>query len=276
MLGCAPLPDTGDPPAAPKPSISFATAAMVSSVQLEMSSSLALANIGAVIRLAAEAAPTKTEAEANAGYVSLAITAGSPTKFSISQHYGSDFANGLTLVDVLAPNTQYKLYLFFEPNAVSSESTVEGATLANNMVVLPFTTTVLPPAGEAVWDNAWTNKQFVGSLTEWGYSQNQKGIFVAYTKVNTFIVTLTVTNRKADNTVLQSFGSLALGLASPGTGFLFELSELGGSYPDPDEYYYVIGADDTKTLSGEAFQLEIDNGSKETLFRVPLTRYSSP
>ncbi|WGK68188.1 hypothetical protein P0082_06795 [Candidatus Haliotispira prima] len=256
--------------------MSFSATAVISSVQLEMSSSFAINTIGAVIRLATEAAPTKAEAEAKAGYVSLAITANSPRKFSISQHYTTNFADGLTIADVLTPNTQYKLYLFFEPNAIPSETTVEGASLNNEVIALPFTTASLPPAGDPAWDNAWTGNQFVGSLAEWGYSENQKGVFVAYTQVNTSLASFTFTNRRADDTRLETLGTFALSLANPGVGFLFDLSKLSGSYPDGDNYYTVISADDTTKLSGKIFQVEVFNGSATFKLRVPLTRYSSP
>ncbi|WGK68187.1 hypothetical protein P0082_06790 [Candidatus Haliotispira prima] len=252
--------------------MSFSATAVISSVQLEMSSSFAINTIGAVIRLATETAPTKAEAEASAGYVSLAITAGSPRKFSISQHYTTNFADGLTIADVLASNTQYKLYLFFEPNTIPSETTVEGASLNNDVIALPFTTATLPPAG----DPAWTGNQFVGSLAEWGYSENQKGVFVAYTKISTSLASFTFTNRRADDTRLETLGTFGLGITDPGVGFLFDLSKLGGSYPDGDNYYTIISADDTTKLSGKAFQTEVFNGSATFKLRVPLTRYSSP
>ncbi|WGK68821.1 hypothetical protein P0082_10080 [Candidatus Haliotispira prima] len=254
--------------------MSFSATAVVSSVQLEMSSSFAITTIGAVIRLAGEAVPTKAEAEANAGYVSLAIAAGSPRKFSISQHYGSDFADGLTLTDVLTANTQYKLYLFFEANAIPSETTVEGATLNNNVVVLPFTTAVLPPAGEAVWNNAWTNNQFVGSLAEWGYSENQKGVFVVYIKVNIIATTVTFSNNSRP--FLEPIGSFSFGVVKLESGFSFQYTKLGGNYPDTENYYYVIGADDTQKILGTSFILEITDGSTVFEATAPLTRYSSP
>ncbi|WGK68823.1 hypothetical protein P0082_10090 [Candidatus Haliotispira prima] len=280
FLGCVPISDTGDdPPAAVKPTMSFSATAVVSSVQLKMSSSFAIANIGAVIRLATEAAPTKTEAETSAGYVSLAIAAGSPRKFSISQHYGSDFTDGLTLVDVLTANTQYKLYLFFEANAIPSETTVEGATLNNDVIALPFTTATLPPAGDAIWNNAWTSEQLVGSLAEWGYSENQKGVFVAYTKVNfSSITSLTVSSHTADNTRLQTIGSFLLGSNLPVSGFLGKISKLGSSYPDTGNYYYIISADDTTKISGKFLQLQVTDGVGSTTHALTaiLTRYSSP
>ncbi|WGK69532.1 hypothetical protein P0082_01340 [Candidatus Haliotispira prima] len=276
MSSCAPISDdSNDPPV--KPSISFSATAVVSSIQLEMSSSFIITNIGAVIRLATATAPTKAQAEANAGYVSLDITAGSPRKFSISQHYGSDFTNGLTLADVLTANTQYKLYLFFEANAISSETTVEGATLNNDVAALPFTTAALPAAGDAVWNSAWTNEQFVGSLAEWGYNENQKGVFVVYTKVNdSGFTSISFTSRTANNTRLQSIGLLSFNKAKPTGNFLFNISKLGGTYPNTDDYYYLIAADDTDTISGEIFRSEITNNPPPAILTVPLTRYSSP
>ncbi|WGK68818.1 hypothetical protein P0082_10065 [Candidatus Haliotispira prima] len=259
--------------------MSFSATAVVSSAQLEMSSSFALSTIGAVIRLATATAPTKTEAEASAGYVSLAIAAGSPRKFSISQHYGSDFTDGLTLADVLTANTQYKLYLFFEANAIPSETTVEGATLNNNVVVLPFTTATLPLVGDAVWDNAWTNEQFVGSLSEWGYSENQYGVFVAYTKLNLNPTSIVLTARTTINTLSHSIGSSSIGNVIADPNFLFNIVELGGSYPHSStypNYYYVIAADDTKTMSGVAIRLEVANLSISVIPRALLTRYSNP
>ncbi|WGK69509.1 hypothetical protein P0082_01215 [Candidatus Haliotispira prima] len=268
MLACAPLPDAGDSP--PKSTVSLATTAVVSSVQLEMSSTLAITNIGAVIRLAAEAAPTKAEAEAREGYVSLEITAGSPCKFSISQHYGTNFTDGFTLADVLTANTQYKLYLFFDPNAINS---IEGATLANGVATLSFTTATLPAAGDPVWARSLAEIQFVGSLPEWSYSQNQKGVFVVYAQLSNPLNSLTLTNVNADNIILHSIGTFSIGLATPGPLFLFGFAKLGGNYPDTGAYYYVIGADKTGQFSGKDFDLETANFSKIIHHRVPLNRY---
>ncbi|WGK69481.1 hypothetical protein P0082_01075 [Candidatus Haliotispira prima] len=281
LSSCAPISDdSNDPPAAPpvKPSISFSAAAVVSSLQLEMSSSVALTNIGAVIRLASEAAPTKTQAEASAGYVSLEITANSPRKFSISQHYGSDFTDGLTLADVLTANTDYKLYLFFETNAISSETTVEGATINNDVAALPFTTAALPAAGDTAWNSAWTNEQFVGSLAEWGYSENQKGVFVTYIKVNLSFTSITLKTRTADNTLSQTIGLLSFGNIALLSDILFNMSKLDSRYPNGDNYYYVIASDSTTKILGKTFQLDIPHPTSSIIFRptVPLTRYSSP
>ncbi|WGK68817.1 hypothetical protein P0082_10060 [Candidatus Haliotispira prima] len=248
---------------------------MVSSVQLEMSSTLAIANIGAVIRLAGETAPTKAEAEASPGYVSLEIPAGGTRKFSISQHYTTNFADGLTPTDVLAPNTQYKLYLFFETGTIPSETTAEGATLANDMAVLSFTTAVLPPAGDAVWARSQAGEQLVGSLPEWSYSENQKGVFVVYIQLVNGFTSFALNIRNADDTVEDILGILSLGSNRPGPLYLFGFSTLGGSYPDADNYYYVISTKKTGKLSGKTFQLEIVKFSDKVEHRVPLTRYGS-
>ncbi|WGK69141.1 hypothetical protein P0082_11760 [Candidatus Haliotispira prima] len=235
-----------------------------------MSSSLAISTIGAVIRLATEAAPTKAEAEANAGYVSLGITAASPRKFSISQHYGSNFTDGLTPDDVLAPNTNYKLYLFFEANAINP---IEGVTLANDVAALPFTTATLPPAGDAVWARSLTGEQFVGSLPEWGYSENQRGVFVAYAQLMNPLNSATLTHFKADEMVSVNIGTFSVGLATPDVLFLFGFSRLGGNYPDTGNYYYIIGADKTEKFSGKKFNLETINFLGVINHEVPLTRY---
>ncbi|WGK69144.1 hypothetical protein P0082_11775 [Candidatus Haliotispira prima] len=250
---------------------------MASSLQLEMSSSFAITTIGAVIRLATEAVPTKAEAQANAGYVSLGITAASPRKFSISQHYGSDFTNGLTPDDVLTPNTAYKLYLFFEANAIPSETTVEGATLNNGVIALSFSTATLPPAGDAVWARSLTGEQFVGSLPEWGYSENQKGVFVVYTQFPNSFASIRLSTRIADNRLDNLvLGNLAIGFLDPNPQFLFNILKLGGSYPDTDNYYCVVAADNTGKISGRAFELDMEDPSTSFIPKAALTRYSSP
>ncbi|WGK69492.1 hypothetical protein P0082_01130 [Candidatus Haliotispira prima] len=274
LSGCAPISDSKDPE--PNPDISLTATAVVSSVQLEMSSIVTIAKIGAVIRLAAEVTPTKAEAETNAGYVNLEITAGGPRKFSISQHYGSDFTDGLTPADVLTANTQYKLYLFFDPNAVSL---IEGATLTDGVAALSFTTATLPAAGDAVWARSLTGEQFVGSLAEWSYSENQKGVFVAYAQmINGFdIGTVALTTRSADHIFLkQTLGTVSIGSPSSDPRFLFGFSKLGGSYPDGDNYHYIIGAEKQERISGKAFQLEtVTIDFQNIKHRVPLNRYGS-
>ncbi|WGK69380.1 hypothetical protein P0082_00555 [Candidatus Haliotispira prima] len=241
---------------------------MVSSVQLEMSSIVTIAKIGAVIRLAGEAAPSKAEAEANAGYVSLSIDADSTRKFSISQHYGSDFADGLTLADVLTANTQYKLYLFFETNAISL---IEGATLTNGVAVLLFTTATLPPAGDGVWGRARTDEKFVAGLPEWHFDSDQRGVFVAYAQFTDDFTSVALTTRTADDTEKKQAGTARVGAILPNAGFLFNFSKLGGSHPG--NYYYVISADETDKQIGKSYRLEFVDFSLILHVRAPLTRY---
>ncbi|WGK69849.1 hypothetical protein P0082_03025 [Candidatus Haliotispira prima] len=243
---------------------------MVSSVQLEMSSILALTNIGAVIRLAAETAPTKAEAEANAGYVSLEITAGGTRKFSISQHYGSDFTDGFTLADVLSANTQYKLYLFFDSNAINR---IEGATLTNGVAALSFTTATLAPAGDAVWARSLAGEQLVGSLAEWSYSENQKGVFVAYAQVINPFTNLALTTRTAEDALKYTLGTITLGSFGSDPLFLSGIYKLGTGYPDSDNYYYIIGTEKTEKILGKTFRLEVTSFSRSIRLQVPLTRY---
>ncbi|WGK69483.1 hypothetical protein P0082_01085 [Candidatus Haliotispira prima] len=273
MSACAPLSDSNDPPS--KSTVSLAATAVVSSVQLEISSSLAITNIGSVIRLASEAAPTKKEAEASAGYVSLGITAGGTRKFSISQHYGSDFTDGLTLADVLTANTQYKLYLFFDPNTINPIAEVEGAegvTLTNGVAALSFTTATLAPAGDAVWARSLAGEQFVGSLPEWSYSENQKGVFVAYAQLINGFTTVALSTRTADDT-LKYLGTVTTGKVESDDLYLFGFSKLDGNYPDIDNYHYIIGTEKQDKISGKTFLLETVSFGPTTLLQVPLTRY---
>ncbi|WGK69490.1 hypothetical protein P0082_01120 [Candidatus Haliotispira prima] len=272
LSGCAPISGSKDPES--NPDISLTANAVVSSVQLEMSSTLALANIGAVIRLASEVAPTKAEAEASAGYVSLEITAGSPRKFSISQHYGSNFTDGLTLADVLTANTQYKLYLFFDPNAMNPIAEVEGATLANGVAALSFTTATLAPAGDAVWARSLAGEQFVGSLPEWNYSENQKGVFVAYAQLLNGFNACALITRNGDGTLKQTLGTVSIDeIPSSDPLFIFGFSRLGDSYPDTDNYHYIIGAEKNDKISGKVFQFSNVVFSNPIIHQVPLYRY---
>ncbi|WGK69749.1 hypothetical protein P0082_02475 [Candidatus Haliotispira prima] len=148
----------------------------------------------------------------------------------------------------------------------------------NDVIALSFTTATLPPAGDPAWDNAWTNEQFVGSLSEWGYSENQKGIFVAYTKIKIIPFTSIVFNTTGLTSMefISVIFSLSFGAVRLLPGFLSNMSKLGGSYPDGDNYYYVISADDTAKILGNLFRLETTDGLAEARLTVPLTRYGSP
>ncbi|WGK68286.1 hypothetical protein P0082_07295 [Candidatus Haliotispira prima] len=141
----------------------------------------ALTDVGAVIHLAAEAAPTQTEARASKGYVSLSLEANSTRKFSISQHHGSDFTDGgFTLADVLTPNTKYKLYLYMPSTIDLGQTVIKGGEIQGDTVEISFTTASLPAPGDAVWSRKWTAKEYVASLNKYHFMESQTGVFVAY------------------------------------------------------------------------------------------------
>ncbi|WGK69996.1 hypothetical protein P0082_03815 [Candidatus Haliotispira prima] len=241
---------------------------MASSVQLEMSSSLALTDVGAIIRLATEAAPAKVQAEANAGYVSLDIPANSPRKFSISQHYASDFTDGLTLADVLNPNTAYKLYLYFP-----ATTEIKGVSLTGDVGVISITTENLPVATDTVWSTSFAEKQYVASLSEWYFGTEQKGVFIAYSKMTQNFNTIGLSTRKKDKTLEFSIGNFTLGRVHPNSGYLFNIGELGSAYPSADNFYYILGVGHREKIVGQYFRLEEVSFSGIRLFFSPLTRY---
>ncbi|WGK68071.1 hypothetical protein P0082_06200 [Candidatus Haliotispira prima] len=180
MAACAPISgDSKDPE--PNPDISFSVTAVASSVELEVNSIPAVTDVGGVIRLATEDVPTKAEAQVSKGYVSLSIDAGSTRKFSISQHYGSNFEDGgFTLADVLAPNRAYKLYLYM-PTAIDlGQTVIKGGEIKENRVEISFTTASLPLAGDTVWSEKFTAREFTASLNEYHFMESQAGVIVAY------------------------------------------------------------------------------------------------
>ncbi|WGK69337.1 hypothetical protein P0082_00330 [Candidatus Haliotispira prima] len=180
LSACAPLSDTKDPAAKPA-DISFSVTAVASSLQLEVTSVPAITDVGAVIRSATEAAPTQAEALASMGYVRLSIGAGSTRKFSISQHYGSNFADGgFTLDDVLTPNTQYKLYLYMPLTIDLGQTEIKGGEIQGDRVEISFITASLPAAEDAVWSEKWVAKEYVASLNEYHFMESQTGVIVAY------------------------------------------------------------------------------------------------
>ncbi|WGK68820.1 hypothetical protein P0082_10075 [Candidatus Haliotispira prima] len=271
MPACAPLPETSEPPAAAKPSVSFSVTAVVSSLELEVSSSIAITKVGAVIRLAGEAAPTKAEAEASAGYVSLAIAAGSPIKFSISQHYGSDFTDGLTLADVLTVNTPYKLYLFFEPDAISLETTIEGATLTNDIATISFTTATLPPAGDAKWLS--DNGKCVPGLDALYFMPEQKGVVVCYFYLK-FIPVFFEASVQSNSGTYNNLGIYVPNTVEPAAAFNFTYGSIPGYTSDSTNHYsYWMGADKSSILQNTTQYVFSDKGGHNFLFSIPVTRH---
>ncbi|WGK68230.1 hypothetical protein P0082_07005 [Candidatus Haliotispira prima] len=247
---------------------------MASSLQLEMSSNFAITKIGAVIRLAAETAPTKTEAEASAGYVSLEITAGGTRKFSISQHYSSDFTDGLTLADVLTPNTAYKLYLF-TPSAIDLEqTTITGGAIKGDTVEISFTTTSLPTAGDAVWSQKWTDRQFVASLNEYHFMQEQTGLQVSYFKLPITLLFLEVSRQlnkdSTTYTTMATYNITGRLISTPNGSFYFDYGSIPGYTSD---YAYFIVADKLSGIRNKTQTTFTDNFGNNTVFLISVTRY---
>ncbi|WGK68226.1 hypothetical protein P0082_06985 [Candidatus Haliotispira prima] len=250
---------------------------MASSVQLEMSSSFAITKIGAVIRLATEAAPTKAEAEASAGYVSLEITAGSPRKFSISQHYGSDFTDGLTLADVLGPNTAYKLYLYFPSGRIPTTAELTGLSITNDIAVVPFTTTALPAAGDAQWLTANNgNIQWVASLDTYYFMQEQKGVVVCYFYTNFApILFVSTVDANSDDLSVDNLGTYSpLGGVSSTNTFHFAYGSISGYISNPtNNYGYWIGTDKNLIITNIIQNTLTDTYGTNTSNVIPVTRY---
>ncbi|WGK68260.1 hypothetical protein P0082_07155 [Candidatus Haliotispira prima] len=242
--------------------ISFSVTAVASSVQLEVTSVPAVTDVGTVIRLATEATPTQTEARASKGHVSLSIEADSTRKFSISQHYGSNFEDGgFTLADVLAPNTKYKLYLYM-PSAIDlGQTEIKGGVIEGNIVEISFTTVSLPAAGDAVWSEKWTAKEYVASLNEWHFMETQTGVIVLYSQSPyiPFVQEFGTTDMDGNIQQVGRYRDSSM-IATPLNNFYFNSGSVAG-YPSTATSYtfYVIAA---------------DNGT--SVFRDLLTNTASP
>ncbi|WGK68298.1 hypothetical protein P0082_07360 [Candidatus Haliotispira prima] len=215
---------------------------MASSVQFEVTGVSAVTDMGAVIRLAAEAAPTQTEARASKGYVSLSIEAGSTRKFSISQHYSSNFEDdGFTLADVLTPDTKYKLYLYM-PSAIDlGQTEIKGGTIKGDTVEISFTTASLPAAGDAVWSEKLAAKEYVASLNEYHFMENQTGVFVAYFWLSFIPPVIDIATK--DNNINRGLGSIVGNIVTPGTDYYYNGGVITGYDSTVSQYTYSIGAD---------------------------------
>ncbi|WGK68750.1 hypothetical protein P0082_09705 [Candidatus Haliotispira prima] len=247
---------------------------MASSLQLEISSNIELASIGAVVRLATEAAPTKAEAQASAGHVSVSIPAGVARKISISQHYGSDFTNGLTLADVLIPNTAYKLYLYFPAGRITTTAEITGLNVTDDMAVVSFSTAVLPAEGDAKWLSS-NGSASVASLDSFYFMEEQTGIAVYYfyTNFNPFIVVWSV---KPSDDLFSShnLATYTSGAVRPGSKFHFAYGSISGYTSDSaNNYVYWIGGDKTESLTNRIQIAITDNKGRNTNRTVPVTRY---
>ncbi|WGK69995.1 hypothetical protein P0082_03810 [Candidatus Haliotispira prima] len=270
MLACAPLSDTENP--APNPDISFSVTAVASSVQFEVTSVPAVTDVGAVIRLAAEAAPTKTEAQASKGYVSLSIEADSTRKFSISQHYGSDFTDGgFTLADVLTPNTKYKLYLYM-PSAIDlGQTVIKGGEVKEDRVEISFTTANLPVEGDVIWSNKWIAKEYVASLNEYYFMKNQTGIVVAYFQrpfTTSLLEELALKN--PNGLAYDTIGTYVASVARPGSRSHYNSGPVIGY---TSGYGYFIGADKQKIIETELRCAYTNLSGVTTFFHTPVSRH---
>ncbi|WGK70010.1 hypothetical protein P0082_03890 [Candidatus Haliotispira prima] len=216
-----------------------------------MTSVPAITDAGAVIRLAAEAVPTKTEAQASKGYVSLSIEAGSTRKFSLSQHYGSNFEDGgFTLADVLTPNTSYTLYLY-TPSVIDLGQTVlKGGDIKGDRVEISFTTASLPAAGDAVWSEKRAAKEYVASLNEYHFMEGQTGVTAVYFE-NPYIPFTHECTLDVGGGTIQAIGRYLPNLtpaARPTANFYYNTGVVTG-YPSTatSQTFYMITADKVAT-----------------------------
>ncbi|WGK70230.1 hypothetical protein P0082_05050 [Candidatus Haliotispira prima] len=277
LLGCAPISNTDTPPAAEPPApvnpiISFSSAAVASSLQLEVTSNIELANIGAVVRLAAEAAPTKTEALAGKGHVSVSIPAGVTRKISISQHYSTNFNDGLTLADVLTPNTAYKLYLYFPAGRITTTAEITGLNVTDDRAVVPFTTAALPAEGDAKWLSG--NAKCVASPDTYYFMQEQTGVAVCYFYVNfspSVSELSTQTNNKGQ---YGNIGTFVPNVATPGSNFHYTYGLISGYTSNSTNHYdYWVGADKVGVIQNALRVSFLDSMGIQTVVFTPVTRH---
>ncbi|WGK69370.1 hypothetical protein P0082_00505 [Candidatus Haliotispira prima] len=237
-----------------------------------MNSILAVTDVGAVIRLAAETVPTKAEAQASKGYVSLSIEADSTRKFSISQHYGSDFTDGLTLADVLVPNTSYKLYLFM-PSAIDlAQTKIKGGEIKEDRVEISFTTAILPAEGDAKWLSS--NGKCVEGVDTFYFMQAQQGVAVCYFYLNSapVFVDLTVKNGTVFDNMGTYNGTTSVVNAHANFNFVYE-SISGYTSNSANHYSYWMGADKVSILKNTVRTSITDQLGGSILVFLPVTRY---
>ncbi|WGK69725.1 hypothetical protein P0082_02355 [Candidatus Haliotispira prima] len=271
-----PLSDTKDPVAKPT-DITFSVTAVASSVQLEVTGVPAITDAGGVIRLATESAPTKTEAQVSKGYVRLSIEAGSTRKFSISQHYGSNFVDGgFTLADVLAPNTKYKLYLYMPSVIDLGQTEIKGGAIQGDRVEISFTTASLPAAGDAVWSEKFAAKEYVASLNEYHFMENQTGVIVLYFEEPyiPFFQEFFVELSGGPVTIVGRYSGSSM-TVTPFSNFYFNVGLIAG-YPSTvtSQTFYMIAADNGTSILQSLLKSSAtppDGPNYETT--TPISRY---
>ncbi|WGK69153.1 hypothetical protein P0082_11825 [Candidatus Haliotispira prima] len=235
-----------------------------------MSSNPAVTDMGAVIRPATEAVPTQTGAQAGKGYVKLSIDAGSTRKFSISQHYDSDFENGgFTLADVLAPNTNYKLYLFTPSTIDLGQTRIKGGEIQGDRIEIPFTTASLPAAGDAVWSNKLAAREYVLSLNEYHFMESQTGVFVAYLWSSSIPVLMETSSGVLGNN--HGVGNYVDSTATPTTNFYYNSGLIPGYVSTVSQYTYIISADKLASPT-----LRINTKVAVSLTLQPTVSYNTP
>ncbi|WGK69371.1 hypothetical protein P0082_00510 [Candidatus Haliotispira prima] len=236
-----------------------------------MNSIPAVTDVGAVIRLAAEAVPTKAEAQASKGYVSLSIEADSTRKFSISQHYGSDFTDGLTLADVLVPNTSYKLYLFM-PSAIDlGQTKIKGGEIKEDRVEISFTTAILPAEGDAKWLSS--NGKCVEGVDTFYFMQAQQGVAVCYFYLNFEPAFVDVSVLKSGN-VSNNMGTYIGTKSIAHVNFNFIYGSISGYTSNATNHYsYWMGSDKVSILKNTVRTSITDQFGGSILVFLPVTRY---
>ncbi|WGK69034.1 hypothetical protein P0082_11195 [Candidatus Haliotispira prima] len=250
---------------------------MASSLQLEISSNVELTNIGAVVRSAAEAAPTEAEALASKGHVSINIPADGTRKISISRHYTTDFDNGLTLADILAPNTAYKLYLYFPTGRITTTAEMTGLSITDDRAVVPFTTAALPAEGDAKWLSN-IGSECIASLDTLYFMQKQTGVVVCYFYVNHDPLATDVSREDDKDTFdnVGTYGRVENGVkqVEPATSFHFAYGLIPGYiFNSTNRYSYFIGADKTDTLRNRIRTTIIDPLGLQTTFDLSVIRH---
>ncbi|WGK69372.1 hypothetical protein P0082_00515 [Candidatus Haliotispira prima] len=268
LSACAPISETGKDPA-PNPDISFSVTAVASSVEFEVSSIPAVTDVGAVIRLAAEAVPTKAEAQESKGYVSLSIDADSTRKFSISQHYGSDFTDGLTLADVLSPNTSYKLYLFMPSEIDLAQTKIKGGEIKEDRIEVSFTTVSLPAEGDAKWLSS--NGKCVEGVDTLYFMQAQQGVAVCYFYLNFEPAFVDVSVKNGN--LIHNIGIYSTTSAS-GANFNFVYGPtFGYTSNSKNHYFYWMGADKVRILEQTVEKSITTQSGDSIIVSIPVTRY---
>ncbi|WGK68748.1 hypothetical protein P0082_09695 [Candidatus Haliotispira prima] len=238
-----------------------------------MSSDLTVKDVGAVIRPATEAVPTQTGAQAGKGYVKLSINADSTRKFSISQHYDSDFEDGgFTLADVLAPNTNYKLYLFTPSTIDLGQTKIKGGEIQGDSIEIPFTTASLPAVGDAVWSGALGTTADVINLKEYHFMQAQTGVIVTYFQIAKPTFLQEFSSRKSEDTpIYETRASYTpSGGAFPRTNIYYNYGGITGYTFD---YFYFIASEKLPILKIGFQSTHTDRDGDSTSFVVPISRY---